>query len=66
MPAAAGNYFLWRSARAISVARYPIGKGVPPRRLVAAGFGGYQPLAAGNTEADLRRNRRSELKLTEK
>ncbi len=54
------------SARAISVVRYLIGKGVPPQRLVAAGFGEYQPLAAGNTEADLRRNRRIELKLTEK
>ncbi|HZV20641.1 MAG TPA: peptidoglycan -binding protein [Hyphomicrobiales bacterium] len=54
------------SARAISVVKYLVGKGVPPNRLVAAGFGEYQPLANGNSEADLRRNRRIELKLTEK
>lgn len=54
------------SARAISVVKYLISKGVPPNRLVAAGFGEFQPLASGNTEGDLRRNRRIELKLTER
>ncbi len=54
------------SSRAISVVRYLISKGVPPNRLVAAGFGEYQPLSAGGADADLRRNRRIELKLTEK
>ncbi len=54
------------AARAISVARYLIGKGVPPNRLAAAGFGEFQPIAPGNSEADLRRNRRIELKLTER
>jgi len=54
------------SSRAISVVKYLIGKGVPPNRLVAAGFGEFQPFAPGNAEADLRRNRRIELKLTEK
>jgi len=54
------------SSRAISVVKYLIGKGVPPNRLVAAGFGEYQPLSSGVSEVDLRRNRRIELKLTEK
>ncbi len=54
------------SSRAISVVKYLIGKGVPPNRLVAAGFGEFQPISPGNGEADLRRNRRIELKLTEK
>ncbi|MFT4078107.1 peptidoglycan -binding protein [Rhodomicrobium lacus] len=54
------------SQRAISVVKYLVSKGVPPNRLVAAGFGEYQPLTSGYTEADLRRNRRIELKLTEK
>jgi chemotaxis protein MotB len=54
------------SSRAISVVKYLIGKGVPPNRLVAAGFGEFQPFVPGNAEADLRRNRRIELKLTEK
>jgi chemotaxis protein MotB len=54
------------SSRAISVVKYLIGKGVPPNRLVAAGFGEFQPFASGNADADLRRNRRIELKLTER
>jgi chemotaxis protein MotB len=54
------------SARAISVVKYLISKGVPPNRLVAAGFGEFQPLSPGASDADLRRNRRIELKLTEK
>jgi chemotaxis protein MotB len=54
------------SSRAISVVKYLISKGVPPNRLVAAGFGEFQPLAVGASDADLRRNRRIELKLTEK
>ena len=51
------------TAHAISVVRYLIARGVPARRLVAAGYGGFQPLEQGKTEEDLRRNRRIELKL---
>ncbi len=40
--------------------------GVPPQRLVAAGFGEFQPLDTGNTEEAYKRNRRIELKLTER
>ena len=54
------------SARAISVVQYLIGKGISPQRLVAAGFGEFQPLEAGQTEDAYRRNRRIELKLTER
>lgn len=54
------------SARAISVVRQLLDAGVPPRRLVAAGFGEFQPLDAGEDPESLRRNRRIELKLTEK
>jgi chemotaxis protein MotB len=53
------------AARAISVAQYLVSKGVPPARLVAAGFGEYAPLDPGNTEEAFRRNRRIEFKLTE-
>jgi chemotaxis protein MotB len=52
--------------RAISVVRYLISKGVSPQRLVAAGFGEFQPIDTGNTEEAYSRNRRIELKLTEK
>jgi chemotaxis protein MotB len=54
------------SARAISVVQYLISRGVPPQRLVAAGFGEFQPLDSGTTEEAYRRNRRIELKLTER
>jgi len=54
------------AARAISVVQYLIGKGVSPQRLVAAGFGEFQPLDPDRTDEAYRRNRRLELKLTER
>jgi chemotaxis protein MotB len=54
------------SARAISVVQYLIQKGISPQHLVAAGFGEFQPLDADKTEDAFRRNRRIELKLTER
>jgi chemotaxis protein MotB len=54
------------AARAISVVQYLIGKGVSPQRLVAAGFGEFQPIDPGTTEDAYSRNRRIELKLTER
>ena len=41
-------------------------QGVPPNRLVAAGFGEFQPIAAAEDDEALRKNRRIELKLTER
>lgn len=54
------------AARAISVVRYLIERGVDPKRLVAAGFGEFQPLEEGDSPEALARNRRIELKLTER
>jgi chemotaxis protein MotB len=54
------------SARAISVVRYLMQLGVPANRLVAAGFGEFQPIDAGEDDEALRKNRRIELKLTER
>ena len=54
------------AARAISVVQYLISKGISPQRLVAAGFGEFQPLENDRTEEAYRRNRRIELKLTER
>jgi chemotaxis protein MotB len=54
------------AARAISVVQYLISKGVSPQHLVAAGFGEFQPLDPAATEDAYRRNRRIELKLTER
>ena len=53
-------------ARAISVVQYLVGKGVSPQRLVAAGFGEFQPIDADKTDDAYSRNRRIELKLTER
>jgi chemotaxis protein MotB len=52
--------------RAISVVQYLISKGVSPQRLVAAGFGEFQPIDPDKTEEAFSRNRRIELKLTER
>ena len=54
------------TARATSVVKYLISQGVPADRLVAAGFGQYQPIAEGDTPEARSQNRRIELKLTEK
>ncbi len=54
------------AGRAISVVQYLTTKGVSPQRLVAAGFGEFQPLDPADTEEAYRRNRRLELKLTER
>ena len=52
------------TARAASVVKYMISKGVPAGRLVAAGYGEFQPLEQGADETSLQKNRRIELKLT--
>ncbi|MEP0941291.1 MAG: peptidoglycan -binding protein [Rhizobiaceae bacterium] len=54
------------SGRATSVVKYLIGEGVPAKRLVAAGFGEFQPLDPEDSQEARNRNRRIELKLTEK
>jgi chemotaxis protein MotB len=69
-PISAGAQFRsnWElsAARAISVVQYLIGKGVSPGRLVAAGFGEFQPIDTATTDDAYRRNRRIEFKLTER
>jgi chemotaxis protein MotB len=54
------------SARATSVVKHLISRGVPANRLVAAGFGEFQPIAPGDTTESKSQNRRIELKLTER
>jgi chemotaxis protein MotB len=54
------------AARSIAVVRYLITRGIPENRLLAAGFGEFQPLEPGETDEIFRRNRRIELKLTER
>ncbi len=54
------------AARAISVVRHLMARGLPADRLVAAGFGEYYPLDEKNDDIARTRNRRIELKLTER
>jgi chemotaxis protein MotB len=54
------------TARALAVVKFLIDNGVPPQRLVAAGFGEHQPLDPADTQEARDRNRRIELKLTER
>ncbi len=54
------------TARAISVVHSLTDRGVPAERLAAMGFGEFQPLDPRDDEIAFRRNRRIELKLTQK
>jgi chemotaxis protein MotB len=67
-PIAGGTRTNWdlSAARAIAVVQYLISRGMSPQRLVAAGFGEFQPIDPGTSEEAYSRNRRIELKLTER
>jgi len=54
------------TARALSVVKHLVGAGLPANRLVAAGFGEFHPLDKRTDEIAKRRNRRIELKLTQR
>lgn len=54
------------TARATSVVRFLVDEGVSPEHLMAAGFGEFQPIAEGEDDESLARNRRIEFKLTER
>ncbi len=54
------------ASRAISVVKYLITRGIPADRVVAAGFGEFQPIDPASNDDAYRRNRRIELKITER
>jgi len=54
------------TARAISVLKHLVEAGLPANRLVAAGFGEFHPLDLRDDEFGKRRNRRIEMKLTQR
>jgi chemotaxis protein MotB len=54
------------TARAVSVVKFLIDQGIPADHLAAAGFGEFQPLDAADGEDAFRKNRRIELKLTQR
>jgi chemotaxis protein MotB len=52
------------TARAISVVKFLMSQGIPSERLSAAGFAEFAPIDPRDDEIGWRRNRRIELKLT--
>ncbi len=54
------------TARAVAVVRYLVQQDVPPKRMTAAGFGEFHPVDPGKSTTANQRNRRIELKLTER
>jgi len=54
------------AGRALSVVKFLTSKGVPPQRLAATGFGEFQPLDDGTGPAANARNRRIEMRLTDR
>jgi chemotaxis protein MotB len=52
--------------RAITVVKLLIADGVPPDHLAAAAFGEYQPIVQGDTPDDYAKDRRIELRLTDR
>ena len=54
------------TARALSVVHFLQAVGIPPERLAAAGYGPFQPIVEGRDAAANRRNRRIEIKLTQR
>ena len=52
------------AARAIAIVKHLVAAGIPANRLAANGFGEFQPLDSGNSEAAFSRNRRIEIQLT--
>jgi len=52
------------AARAVSVVRFLSQKGIPEKRMAAAGFSKYHPIDAADTPEAYRKNRRIEIKLT--
>jgi chemotaxis protein MotB len=54
------------AARAIAVAQLLMAEGLPPNRVAATAFGDNQPLDPGDSPEALARNRRIELRLTDR
>jgi chemotaxis protein MotB len=54
------------SERAINVVKLLIADGIPPNRLAAAGFGDTEPLDPADTPAAYKKNRRIEIRLTDR
>jgi chemotaxis protein MotB len=54
------------AARAIAVVQYLLIRGFSPQHILAGAYGEFQPIDEGDSDDALRRNRRIELKITER
>ena len=54
------------AARAITVVKFLIAQGIPAQHLAATGFGENQPVDAGNSLEAHAKNRRIEIRLTDR
>ena len=54
------------TARALSVVKFLISEGIPAKRLAATGFGQFHPLDKSNSPQARKRNRRIEMRLTQR
>jgi len=54
------------TARALSVVSFLTEQGIPPTRLAATGYGEFQPIDSSESEEAFQKNRRIELKFTQK
>ncbi|MCP5381908.1 MAG: peptidoglycan -binding protein [Kordiimonadaceae bacterium] len=54
------------TARALSVVKYLISRGIPAERLAATGFGQFHPLDPNDNQDAYRRNRRIEMRLDQR
>ena len=61
-----GSNWELSAGRAIGVVKLLIAEGIPPNRLAATGFADYQPLDTSDTPDAYAKNRRIELRLTDR
>jgi chemotaxis protein MotB len=54
------------ASRAITVVKLLVAEGIPANRLAATGFGEFQPLDGTDTPDSFAKNRRIELRLTDR
>jgi chemotaxis protein MotB len=54
------------TARAVSVVRFLANQGIPQQRMAATGFGEFHPVETAITPEAFQRNRRIEIKLTDR
>ena len=70
LPVKKGQTFIdnWElsTERALSVLRFFIKNGLNPKRLSASGYGSFQPIVSGRNADSRSKNRRIEMKITQK